>query len=47
MCQIQNIDVNAGLAGETGEQKQEFAIDGVHMWANAYMIVFENLKKYL
>ena len=41
------IDVNAGLADETGEQKQEFAIDGVHMWASAYLIVFENLRKYL
>ena len=41
------IDVNQGLADENGEQKTEFAIDGVHMYANAYQIVFENLKPYL
>lgn len=41
------IDVNRGLADENGEQKAEFAIDGVHMYANAYRIVFENLKPYL
>lgn len=41
------INVNQGLAGEDGEQKAEFAIDGVHMYANAYLIVFENLKPYL
>lgn len=41
------IDVNQGLCDETGEQKEEFAIDGVHMYASAYRIVFENLKPYL
>ena len=41
------IDVNQGLADETGEQKAEFAIDGVHMLASAYAIVFENLRPYL
>lgn len=41
------IDANEGLADENGEQKREFAIDGVHMLASAYRIVFENLKKYL
>lgn len=41
------IDVNDGLTDENGEQKQEFAIDGVHMYASAYEIVFENLRPYL
>ena len=41
------IDANAGLADEDGEQKEIFAIDGVHMYANAYEIVFENLRQYL
>ena len=41
------IDCNAGLADENGEQKAEFSIDGVHMYADAYEIVFQNLKQYL
>lgn len=41
------IDVNAGLTDENGEQKAEFSIDGVHMYANAYQVIFENLKRYL
>lgn len=41
------IDVNDGLTDENGEQKAEFAIDGVHMTAGAYLIVFDNLRKYL
>ena len=41
------IDVNDGLTNESGEQKEEFAIDGVHMYAEAYEIVFNNLRQYL
>ena len=41
------IDVNDGLTNENGEQKEEFAIDGVHMYADAYVIVFNNLKQYI
>ena len=41
------IDVNAGLTDENGEQKKEFAIDGVHMLTEAYDIIFDNLKKYI
>ena len=41
------IDVNAGLTDDSGEQKAEFAIDGVHMYASAYEIVFQNLRQYL
>lgn len=32
---------------QNGEQKAEFAIDGVHMNADGYRVVFENLKAYL
>ena len=43
----QYIDVNDGLYDEIGEQKKEFAIDGVHMIAEGYRVVFGNLKPYL
>ena len=32
---------------ENGNLKAEFAIEGMHMWANAYEQVFENLLPYL
>lgn len=41
------INVNDGLYDENGEQKAEFSIDGVHMYAEAYEIVFKNLMPYL
>lgn len=41
------IDCNAGLVNENGEQKPEYAIDGVHMYANGYLNVFEVVKSYL
>lgn len=41
------IDVNDGLTDENGDQKQEFSIDGVHMYASAYEVVFNNIKKYI
>lgn len=41
------INVNDGLADETGLQKKEFSIDGVHMYANGYRVVYQNLKPYL
>ena len=41
------IDVNRGLADENGEQKAEFAMDGVHMYANGYEIVFDQLRPYI
>ena len=37
------VDANDGLYNENGEQKEEFAIDGVHMYANGYEVVFRNL----
>lgn len=41
------IDVNRGLTDEAGNLQAELAIEGMHMWADAYDRVFENLKPYL
>lgn len=41
------IDVNDGLLDETGRLKKEYTIEGIHMYANGYCVVLENMKKYL
>ena len=41
------IDVNDGLCDEDGYLKGEFTVEGVHMFADAYEIVYNNLKPYL
>ncbi|WP_242832023.1 GDSL-type esterase/lipase family protein [Butyrivibrio sp. VCD2006] len=41
------IDVNEGLTNESGQTKEEFSIDGIHMWSDAYEIIFKNMKKYI
>lgn len=41
------IDVNEGLYDDNGLLKESFGIDGVHMYADAYILVMKNLKKYL
>lgn len=41
------IDVNQGLAEETGRLKKEYTIEGIHMYANGYEVVFRNMKPYL
>lgn len=41
------IDVNEGLMDEYGNLKEEFTMDGVHMYANGYSVVLNNLKKFL
>ena len=41
------IDVNQGLTDVDGQTKEEYAIDGIHMWCDAYEIVFENMKEYI
>lgn len=38
------IDCNSSLVDEHGEQKTEYAIDGVHMYANGYLKVFDEIK---
>lgn len=44
-CQF--INVNEGLTDERGKLKKEFTIEGIHMYANGYQVVLDNLKKYL
>lgn len=41
------INVNEGLCDETGRLKKEFTIEGIHMYANGYCVVLENMRKYL
>lgn len=41
------LDCNEALTDENGEQKQEYAIDGVHMYANGYLKVFDCLLPFL
>lgn len=41
------INVNEGLADERGKLKKEYTIEGIHMYANGYQVVLQNLKKYL
>ena len=41
------IDVNNGLTDANGNLKEGYTIEGVHMYANAYRCVLENLKQYL
>ncbi len=41
------IDVNDGLTDADGNLKAEYTIEGVHMYAEAYEVVYQNLRKYL
>ena len=41
------VNVNEGLTDERGKLKREFTIEGIHMYANGYQVVLDNLKKYL
>lgn len=41
------IDVNQGLTDENGRLKKEYTVEGIHMYANGYRVVLENLRKYL
>jgi len=41
------LDVNTGLTDETGRLKKEFTVEGIHMYANGYEVVFQNLLPYL
>lgn len=41
------IDVNRGLTDENGRLKKEYTVEGIHMYANGYRVVLENLKPYL
>ncbi|MEK5464232.1 GDSL-type esterase/lipase family protein [Paenibacillus sp. FSL H8-0332] len=41
------INVNEGLTDAEGNLKEEYTMDGVHMYANGYAVVLDNLKAYL
>lgn len=41
------IDVNEGLFDERGNLREEYSVDGIHMWANGYAVILGNLLKYL
>lgn len=41
------IDVNQGLTDEKGNLKAEYTVEGIHLYAEAYGVIFENLKPYL
>lgn len=41
------IDANEGLRDADGNLKAEFTKEGLHMFANAYEVVFGNLKAYI
>lgn len=43
----QFINVNEGLIDDEGNLKEEFSVEGIHMWPNAYSIVLKNMEKYL
>lgn len=41
------IDVNDGLTDADGNQKEEYALDGVHMKPSAYAVVLKNMLPYI
>ena len=41
------INVNQGLTDEAGKLKKEFTVEGIHMYANGYEVVLENLRPFL
>jgi len=41
------IDCNQGLTDNKGNLKSEFTFDGIHMYPQAYQIIFSNLLQYL
>ena len=43
----QYIDVNDGLTDDRGTLKKEYTIEGIHMYANGYRVVLQNMKPYL
>ncbi len=41
------INANDGLTDERGMLRKEFTVEGIHMYANGYKVVFDNLRRYL
>ena len=41
------INVNKGLTDERNKLKKEYTVEGIHMYANGYRVVLQNLKEFL
>lgn len=41
------INVNKGLSDERKKLKKEYTVEGIHMYANGYRVVLQNLKEFL
>lgn len=41
------IDVSEGLRDERGMLKKEYTVEGVHMYANGYRVILQNMMRYL
>lgn len=41
------IDVNDGLYDERGMLRNEYTVDGIHMYANGYRVILQNMMQYL
>ncbi|GIN73792.1 lysophospholipase [Bacillus sp. J14TS2] len=41
------INVNDGLIDGAGNLKEDYTVEGIHLWPNAYAVILENLKQYL
>ena len=41
------INVNQGQTDEVGKLKKEFTVEGIHMYANGYEVVLENMRPFL
>ncbi len=41
------INVNDGLTDERGKLKKEYTVEGIHMYANAYQQILQNMTPYL
>ena len=39
--------MNEGLTDARGMLKAEFTVEGIHMYANGYRVVMQNLRPYL
>ncbi len=46
-CQVRFIDINSSLYDEDNNLKSEYSIEGVHMYANGYRAVLEDLMEYV
>lgn len=45
--QYEFIDVNEGLVDGEDNLREEYTVEGIHLWPNAYYTIFNNLQQYL